>query len=204
MLVLIEGFGLGLSTGIYCLGACAPILIPFVMVESRPNWRSNLWLTGQFLLGRLIAYVLFAAGASLLGQLASSRLPTWLVPAGLLLSGILMLAYAAAPREAWPGLCPAVCRRFPAARMPLLLGFLVGINVCPPFLAAMTRVIDLHHTGLSILYFLAFFVGTTLYVLPVILVTPIARIARLKSIGWLACVIAGTWFCASGISGLVH
>jgi len=51
-----QGFLLGLSTGVFCLGYCAPVLVPYVLAEARPQLGVNLGLVGQFLLGRLAAY----------------------------------------------------------------------------------------------------------------------------------------------------
>jgi sulfite exporter TauE/SafE len=200
--VLAEGFTLGLSTGLYCLGACAPLLVPFVLIESKSIWRSNLWLVGQFLLGRLVAYLLFAVIASLAGYFTDAFLPSWLIPAAFFLSGCIMLLYALGKQSPSPRLCAVASKYFPAARFPLVLGFLVGINICPPFVAGMTRVFSLNNVALSVLYFAAFFVGTSLYILPMVLVTTVAQQERLKSIGWLSCVLAGIWFCVSGFYGL--
>ena len=61
--LLAEGFGLGLSTGLYCLGACAPLFVPYLLAEGG-GWRPQLRALVEFMAGRLAAYLLFAAGSA--------------------------------------------------------------------------------------------------------------------------------------------
>jgi hypothetical protein len=197
--ILAEGFTLGLSTGSICLVACAPLLVPYLLAESKSLWLSNLWLLVQFMLGRLMAYLLFAVAVGLASANLEASIPKWVEGAALFLAGGLMLIYAAGQSDFHLGLCRIAAKAIPASRLPFVMGFLVGINVCPPFLAAAARVFVLKDVGLSVLYFLAFFAGTSLYILPLALVTPAARLERLKSIGWLACILSGLWFCCSGL-----
>lgn len=199
MRILAEGFTLGLSTGSVCLVACAPLLVPYLLAESKALWLANFWLLVQFMVGRLLAYLLFAVAVGLAGVHLGASLPNWAEGTALFLAGCLMLVYAAARSDSHPGLCRMAAKAIPASKMPFLMGFLVGINVCPPFLAAAARVFALRDVGLSVLYFLAFFAGTSLYILPLVVLTPAARLERLKSIGWLACILSGLWFCCSGL-----
>ena len=203
MLVLIEGFSLGLSTGVYCLSACAPLVVPFIMAESDRGWGKNAWLVGQFLLGRLVAYILFAIVVSLVGMQFTGPGPVWLMPAAFLAGGLIMLLYTGMRDAPHFGLCAVAAKFLPVSRLPIVLGFVVGINVCVPFVNAMLRVLELRSVGLSVLYFCTFFLGTSVYILPLVLVTPFARIERLKSIGRLACILSGLWFCGVGIAGLM-
>jgi sulfite exporter TauE/SafE len=55
----LDGFILGLSNGVVCIATCAPVLIPYLLAEGKGVVR-NYWVTGQFLFGRLIGYLLFA------------------------------------------------------------------------------------------------------------------------------------------------
>ena len=65
MSCLTQGFWLGLSTGPYCFAACAPCLLPYLSAEGRSDLGANLRLLARFLAGRLLAYFLFGAAASL-------------------------------------------------------------------------------------------------------------------------------------------
>ena len=73
-------------------------------------------------------------------------------------------------RRGKPGVCGfplalALQRRFRTGA-PMVLGFLTGLNLCPPFLAALLRA----GSGTTLLqtmgFFLLFFVGTTPWFLP--------------------------------------
>jgi hypothetical protein len=55
----LDGFILGLSNGVACMATCAPVLIPYLLGEGKGIVR-NYWVTGQFLFGRLLGYLLFA------------------------------------------------------------------------------------------------------------------------------------------------
>jgi sulfite exporter TauE/SafE len=55
----LDGFFLGLSNGVACIATCAPVLIPYILGEGKGIVR-NYWVTGQFLFGRLLGYLLFA------------------------------------------------------------------------------------------------------------------------------------------------
>jgi sulfite exporter TauE/SafE len=55
----LDGFILGLSNGVACIATCAPFLIPYLLGEGKGIVR-NYWVTGQFLFGRLLGYLLFA------------------------------------------------------------------------------------------------------------------------------------------------
>jgi sulfite exporter TauE/SafE len=199
---LVEGFILGLSTGPYCLVACAPLFVPYLLAESQPRWSLNLRILGQFLAGRLLAYLALGAAAGALGVYVSRDVPQWVGPSVWLVSGIVMLVYAASRNPFHAGLCAWVGRHFPMSQVPLAFGALASVNVCPPFIAGLTKVVDMGSMSGGILYFLAFFVGTSVYVLPLMLLTPAVRAQRLRDIGWLVSFLVGVWLVFSGLLGL--
>lgn len=199
--LLAEGFGLGLSTGFYCLGACAPLLIPYLLAEER-GWLSQARIVAEFLAGRLAAYLVFALAVGVLSARLGAA-PPWAVGTGLVLSGSLMLAYAAVKNAPVPSLCGPLSRSAVLRRFPLLLGFAVGINLCPPFVAGLVRLAALRDVPAGMLYFAAFFAGTALYTLPVVAAAPFSRIARLRDIACVASALAGLWFVGLGVARLV-
>lgn len=135
-----EAFLLGLASGATCLAYCAPVLVPLVLGEARGMARS-LALVAQFLGGRLMGYLLFGFLAWEAGRLASAAgahrglafgVTYVLLAVLLLLYGVFRSAPACAGEL--PGI-RARLARWPAA-LPAGLGFLTGINICPPFLVA--------------------------------------------------------------------
>lgn len=199
-LLLAEGFGLGLSTGLYCLGACAPLFIPFLVSEGG-GWRTGLGAVALFMLGRLVAYLLFAVGVSLL-SLRFSPIPEPLLGWGLLLSGLMMLLYGLVQNAPTLPLCMGASRLMRAARLPFWLGFLVGINACPPFVAGLARLVALKDAWAGMAYFTAFFAGTTLYMSPLIAFPALGGHRRLRAVASLASVLSGLWFAALGFARL--
>ena len=199
--LIIEGWLLGLSTGPYCLGACVPFMIPYLFAEGRQGWRGNAAILGEFLLGRLLAYVLFGALAGWVSGLLRPHVSQLLAQAALGVTALLMILYAVLKNlPHWP-VCSWVVRRLPMVRMPLVLGFLIGINVCPPFLVALARLVQEGSMASGIVFFLGFFAGTSLYAIPLLTVSPLTRLARFQRIGSLSAVLVGAWFLFSAFLG---
>ncbi|MDA8243636.1 MAG: sulfite exporter TauE/SafE family protein [Elusimicrobia bacterium] len=196
-----EGFLLGLSTGFYCLASCLPLLAPYMLAEGKETWKFNFSIFLQFLGGRFAAYMLFAALASLAGQAGRYVLPGWVLPACMAGCGLLMAFLALARvRIKSPCLFSADLGPF-FKRLPLALGFVTGINVCPPFAAGLVRLLELADLLKGAAYFCGFFAATSLFISPVLLGTPwIGR--RANEIGRLTLLIAGIWYAALGVSGL--
>ena len=202
--LLIEGFTLGLSTGPYCLTACAPLVIPYMLAEQRTGWRGNILLLAEFLGGRLVAYLIFGFAAGLAGEKLHGHLPSWMIPLALLVSGLLMLFYLMIKAAPSSKLCAAAWVSKGIQRLPFALGFALGMNLCPPFVTGLVRVLALGTALLGTLYFAAFFVGTSLYLLPLTLATPFLSQKRMGFIGTLSGALAGLWFTASGLFGLLY
>ncbi len=218
--VWLEGFGLGIATGPYCFTACAPLLVPYLMAEGRQVWKGNFLLLLEFMAGRLAAYLLIGAMAGLVGTRFSGQLPQGLLSAAILVSGVLMLLVAAMklmPRQNsgenraarfWSAAPLALCHWASGSRwvrrIPFVLGFVVGVNLCPPFVAGLMRVLQQGHPGWGAAYFAAFFVGTSLYLLPVMALVPVVFQKRASFVGSLACALTGLWFTVLGAAGLLR
>jgi len=197
-----EGFLLGLSTGFYCLASCLPLLAPYLMAEGKAAWKFNFYIFLQFLGGRFAAYMLFALLASLAGKAGQYALPSWLLPASMAGCGGLMAFLAVSRVSVKGGPCFLKKDLNPwFSRLPLVLGFVTGINICPPFAAGFIRLLELADVPKGFAYFGGFFAATSLFISPVLLGTPwLGR--RANEIGRLTLLIAGLWYLALGLSGL--
>ena len=80
-----------------------------------------------------------------------------------------------------------------------MLGFLTGVNVCPPFLLAFSDAAQFPRLGQSLLFFTAFFIGTSAYLAPLPLVGMVGRRESVRTIGRLAAGIVGLFYLYSGI-----
>ncbi|MBI3088462.1 MAG: sulfite exporter TauE/SafE family protein [Candidatus Omnitrophica bacterium] len=199
--LIAEGWLLGLSTGPYCLGACMPFMIPYLFAEGRPTWSANARVIGEFLLGRFLAYLLFGAGVGWIGGWLKPHLTQQAASLALGATAALMLLYALVKSLPHWTLCAWALRRLPMVRMPVALGFLIGINICPPFLVAVARLLQVGGLTSGAVFFLGFFAGTSLYTLPLLGVSPLTRVPRFQRIGTLSAVLVGGYYLAVALRG---
>lgn len=186
---IFSGFLAGLSTGVYCLGLCLPIFLPVLLSQKR-NLKSSFSLILEFSTGRLAGYLVFGLVVGWLGQqiqsnsihLLATLINTW--------NGILLILYSLGTIDKkFCGFLP-----FKKIRWAFLLGFLTGINVCPPFLASLSYVFNLRSALNSLLYFFFFFLGTSLYLIPSALLGVFTKVNWITKIARISGVLAGIYF----------
>ena len=197
--LLIEAGLAGLSTGMFCCLTCYPFLAPVFAAEAR-SARRNLVVWLQFLLGRLAGYVLFGAAIGWLGERFASAWLDRVSILGLLLMALVLVFYAIGFRRPRWSFCAAGTPR--AATAPLLLGFLLGLHICPPFLMSVAYVFTLHSTVKGILYFLVFFCATSVYLVPLLAVGWLGRMPEFRLAARLSALAVGILFLAYGILNL--
>ena len=93
-------------------------------------------------------------------------------------------------------------RRLPligAMLAPLTLGLLTGFNACPPFLLSLAYVFALHSTWKGLVYFLVFFCATTVYMLPLLAVGLLGRMAEFRLAARFSALAVGLLFMVYGI-----
>lgn len=197
-----EGFLLGLSTGFYCLVSCLPLLAPYLLAEGRAGWRFNFLIFLEFLAGRFLAYMVFALLVSLAGQAGRDLLPPAVLPLAMMVCGLWMAGLAAF-RVSAGGACALKAGFSPfVKRLPLLIGFVTGINICPPIAAGFVRLLEMADVMKGFSYFGGFFTATSLFISPVLLGTPWVG-ARANEIGRLTLLLAGIWYSFLGLKGLL-
>lgn len=198
-----NGFLLGLANGTSCLALCAPVLIPFLLSEGN-NVRQNLVILLKFLGGRLGGYLLFGLLAWAIGGLLLDAGGYQALVIGGTYAGLSVLLLVAVFRKSpTPGACAlsqaqARFRRWPAL-IPVGMGLLAGLKVCPPLLLAFTDAASSGTLGGSLLLFVTFFLGTSLYFLPISLLGAFTRVPDLRIVGKFAAVIVALYYLCSGI-----
>lgn len=219
-----DGFFLGLSNGITCVASCAPVMIPLFLGQGQ-RVKQNGWLLAQFLLGRLGGYLLFGMLAWITGQLLfqGSGPSGWVFGGVYVVMGILLLLYGLGefislphplnllPAGANSDLtkrnhfgCPVPPRQvrqwliFAPALFPLALGFLTGLNLCLPFIAAFTGAIRQGSLATSVLFFATFFAGTAIFFLPIPFVGTFHRVQALRTIGKFAAIFVALYYLYTG------
>jgi len=202
-----QGFLLGLANGTSCLVFCAPALIPFFMHEGQ-DVRQNLVTLFKFLGGRMGGYLLIGLLAWGAGSLLSGAAGYQGLLLGIAYVGLAALLLAAVFRKKAPaGACAFEGARARLSRWPALLpvgmGFLAGLKICPPLLLAFTGAASAGSLAGSLVFFLAFFLGTSVYFIPIPFLGVFRRVSALQIVGQFAAVIVAVYYLVVGAILLV-
>ncbi len=207
-----EALVLGLATGPVCLATCGPVVVPWMMVQPRGVRLHSRQLL-LFLAARLAGYMVFAAAVWLVG----SSIPrawtgrTWEVGGIQLLLAAGLVVYAVG----WPhrrcGATKATSELVRIGETPrpmrsgaLALGFLTGINLCPPFLVAGLRAAQLEHLWAALFFFVCFFAGTAVWFLPFLSMGLVQRTPAVVTVARMVAVMLACWYGFSGVSILIE
>lgn len=213
-----EALILGLASGPACIAACGPVLVPSLMA-TQPGMRANLRFLSVFLGARLAGYLLFAVLAWELGVLASVLTASHLPIIGLVyvLLAAALLWYSFAARQS----CTPACagsklvtitrqgtgedlqtkrqRNLHRTAGPAALGFLTGLNLCPPFVAAGIRAASLNSAAEALFFFSFFFVGTSVWFVPFAGFGCIERNQAVMTVARMAMALIAVSYLAMGI-----
>jgi sulfite exporter TauE/SafE len=207
-----EALVLGLATGPVCLASCGPVVVPWLLVQPKGVGVHSRQLS-LFLLARLAGYLAFAAlvwyAGSLIPRSWTGR--SWLFGCIELLLAAALVFYAAGwPRRHCSLVKPSSrlvqIGEAPAPRITgaLALGFLTGINLCPPFLVAGVRAAQLPALSASLLFFLFFFAGTAVWFVPFLSLGFVRRTPALVTVARMVAVLLACWYGVSGVTKLIE
>lgn len=206
---MIKGFILGLSSGGYCVASCIPVFVPYILSEGKATKWNFIYLS-KFMLGRLLGYVLFAILAWITGNfiIKQSGYREIIFAISYILLSLTLIIYTFSNSH-------RVCNvkyfnKFfnPANKEKnfttiLLLGLFTGLNVCPPFVLAFSDAAFFTNILSSILYFIAFFTGTTIYFMPIPFIGAL-KSNQIKFIGQMCSLIIGVFYMCLGILMLLR
>jgi len=202
--VILEGLMLGLSTGVYCVGVCLVFFMPYLLVEGKHKVFENSRKILLFMSGRLIAYIGFALIIGFIGANHRDILTARFSHFSLVMASLLMLTYALTNNFPDHKFCKSFLQRFSVMRVPFFLGLFSGLNPCAPFLVGVTRLLTLEGILNGVILFVAFFLGTSVYMVPLVFVSYLNRIERVKQIGSIVALLSGVWFLFVGLTGLMR
>jgi hypothetical protein len=199
-----DSFILGLSSGSACLVACGMVMFPYLMAGSAGMKRIILDLS-LFLFTRLIVYLILATLAWYFGQaLFSNPVVRTVVP------GILYIVFAV--MLVWYSISNNKSKDCPAKNVntvnnqkliPVFLGIVNSLGFCPALFIILTKGATQGTLIQSYLAFLAFFMGSSLWFLPLPMAGKIRKKEVLKTIGIFATGLAGIIFMIKGITSLI-
>ena len=104
--------------------------------------------------------------------------------------GVMLIIYALGQID--KKLCALI--PFKKIKWPFLIGFLTGVNVCPPMVASLTHVFNLRSALQSLGYFVFFFLGTSTYIIPAAFLGILTKSNLIKRIAKISGVVAGIYF----------
>ncbi|MCK5852531.1 sulfite exporter TauE/SafE family protein [bacterium] len=186
---LIGGLVAGLSVGALCLTTCSCLLLP-MFLSARQNLRKSFYAFLTFSAGRLLAYVIFGAVAGWVGsEFSSFPWFNWVIAAGYLTAALFLLHYI--NRDSHICDSEKKSNKFKKKSVPFILGVTTGLNFCPPFVIAATVAIQTKSAFWGSLFFFAFFLGTSVYLFPLIFAGVLSRWTIWRKIGKLAGTIVG-------------
>ncbi len=195
----LEGLVLGLTIGGYCTAFCSPFIFPYLLTGPRATLRHKIFIFTEFTLGRLAAYLVFAAATVLLGRSLQNILTPRIKGTLLILAALVVLIYSV-----WCLFREQACNaclhtRVSLKSLPWLTGFFLGINLCPPFALALVQAISIKDLVPTALYFISLFIGTTLYLTPAPFIINLLPQQTFKRVGAYLGVLTGIWFTLQGV-----
>lgn len=200
-----EGFFLGLANGTVCVAYCAPVLVPYMLGKGE-NTLENFSTLAKFLLGRLLGYMAFALLAWTTNKiiLQNTVYKELILGVAYIILAVFMFFYGIINSHTF---CAVKHTKKLLSKLsflnskilPIILGLLTGLNICPPFLMAFTGAAFSGSILGSMSFFLMFFIATSLYFLPIPFIGMLKNHSELKNIGKMAAVIMSLYYLYMGI-----
>jgi sulfite exporter TauE/SafE len=195
----VEAFLLGLSVGPFCLAYCSPVLFPFLASGDYSNISKSIRTLLLFLSGRLIGYMMIGLLVGLIGMTLEQFSNGKIQGIVSILLGLALIYFGIYKNFPESKLCKIIHYNSSLKYYSILFGFLTGVNICPPFFAA---IIGAGNTGSitgSVTYFFAFFIGTSIFFPFMLLYGFFSKITLLKTIASISLLLSGIWFFLKGL-----
>jgi sulfite exporter TauE/SafE len=199
-----DSFILGLSSGSACLATCGMVMFPYLMAGSSGVRKIAVDLS-LFLFTRLVIYFLLATLAWYFGQaIFSNQVVRNIVPGILYIVFAVMLVWYSISNNRNQE-CPAkIVKTVNNHRLiPIFLGIVNSLGFCPALFIILTKGATQGTLVQSYIAFMAFFIGSSLWFLPLPLAGRIRKKEVLKTIGTFATGLAGIIFMIKGITNLI-
>jgi len=185
---------LGLANNLYCLGTCAPVLVPYVFGEGE---KQSVPLA-KYLSGRLIAYLIFAVASGAVGIYFNGRLDPRVFACLTILLALWLIAYSAGKllgiQRGEQKSCFWFKRHFSGKYLPLYAGMVMGLNLCPPFLLGLDRTLQMGTLTGPILFFIGFYFGSSVWMIMFLFTGKLKNNKETRLIGQLTSLLVGLWF----------
>lgn len=202
---MLQGFLLGISNSATCVASCAPVMLPYLMSDGK-TVRKNLLDLAFFLSGRLTGYISFAILAWFTGKVLLNDLSVRgrFIGIAFIALSVTMIIYNLRKnhhRCQFQSTSKSLNNILQpnAWYYPYIFGLLTGVNICPPFLMVFTGAMDSSSLLGSIFFFLTFFIGTSIFFIPLSLVGSLKNKPEFKTVGELSLYIIAVYYLYRGI-----
>lgn len=190
----------GLSAGVYCIVYCMPFVAPLMVLKPRLK-KDDFSIVLKFIFGRFLGYIAFGAFAGFLGSKINNETINSIIIVSLIILSIVTILNSSGVLNAKRF---SFCAKIKHPELPILMGFLMGINICPPFLMSLTYVFSLHDFAGGIVYFLIFFAGTSIYFLPLFFLGSLGKTKEFQMAGKISGIVVGIVFLLYSIYKLIN
>ncbi len=201
---MLDSLILGISSGSACVATCGLVMFPYLMSGSAGIKKITIDLS-IFMATRFVVYFILATLSWYFGQ-ALFRNPVIrnIVP-GILYIGLSVMLVYYSINKSRKNNCPA--KMLTAINdkklIPIVLGVVNSIGFCPALFIVLTKGATQSSLMQSYLAFTAFFIGSSVWFLPLPFAGKIKKAEALKTIGILATGLAGIIFMIKGITILI-
>lgn len=191
----IEGLILGLGTGASCVVFCIPV---FVGLTSRNihHLTPSLDLF-FFLLGRCVSYIFVGIVVSYIGMYFTF-ISVFEFFSKLFIAGLLIFWGIRGFRESDKEVSKCKIKKYTKS-VPFLSGILTGLSPCPPFIAGITRIFAFGNVCIGIVYFLGFYISTSLFMIPSLALGLVKYKKEVKTVVSLISIAFGIFFLFSAV-----
>jgi sulfite exporter TauE/SafE len=200
--VILSALALGISTGVSCLVICTPFYLPYLIAEDR-KLTVNFIEFSKFLLGRLAGYLLFGLIFSYLGEKLNFGTISFISMLSLALLSLLIILYSFNFFKTKFTSLACSYLKINAIKPPFLIGFLTGVNICPPFLLSLNYIFILGDIFKGLVYFFFFFIATSLYFIPLVFLGKLGCVREFQKLARLTMLIVGLIFLTYSIYNIL-
>ena len=200
-MLIIQPLLTGLSVGAFCLTYCFPFMGSFIAAEERST-RKNILVLLEFLMGRLMGYLCFGLAVGYLGEKFNSAWLRHATDASFILLSILLALYLLGLVREKGIFC--IGGKFIKGKSPVLMGFFMGINLCPPFLLSVAYICKQQSTLYGMIYFALFFLTSSIYFLPLLFVGMLSQTKEFRTLARASGFLVAVIFFIYGIYSIVH
>jgi len=169
---------------------------------SPPQDRRNLNIVHFVLAGRLTGYLLFGIAAGLLGQRFATGQLALATDISLILLSIVLIFYLLGLVKEKGIFC--LSSKFFKSKSPFLMGLLMGINLCPPFLLSVITVFSGQNAFYGAVYFFLFFLASSIYFLPMVFLSLLSKAREFQLAARVSGFAAAGIFLVYGFYSLLH